>query len=209
MRTERILLAAAATAVAFALTGCGGGSDGAGKIPTAGDATASAGTGQGTATGGNGTGAGTGAGSGSGSGKDEVAAYVEARRAYVKCLRENGVDAPDPDANGQVDFGGNAALKKNPTFLKASEKCSPLSPPVPQEIERRMAPKLTPDQIKKQFEFADCMQKNGAPDYPDPGPDGHTYGDVPWDSTSAAAKQAARTCAPITGEPVEQGPGKG
>ncbi|MER5311360.1 hypothetical protein ABT034_26625 [Streptomyces sp. NPDC002773] len=195
MRTTRMLAVAAASVVALALTGCGGGSDEAGKIPTAADGTTSTGTGTDTAAG--------------GSGKDEVAAYVEARRAWVKCLRENGVDAPDPDANGQVDFGDNTALKKNPAFLTASEKCSPLSPPVPKEIERRMAPKLTPEQIKTQFAFAECMQKNGAPDFPDPEPDGNVYGDIQWDSTTAAAKQASRTCAPIIGDPVEQGPGKG
>ncbi|MFB6837055.1 hypothetical protein [Streptomyces sp. NPDC056361] len=192
MRTNRALFAAAAAAVAFALTGCGGGGE-AGKIPSAGDATLPTGT----------------AGPSSGGGKDEVAVYVEARRAWVKCLRENGVDAPDPDANGQVDLGDGAALKKNPTFRKASEECAPLSAPVPEEIERRLAPKLTPEQIEKQFAFADCMRKNGAPDFPDPAPDGNVYGDHPWDSTTAAAKHAARTCAPIVGTPVDQGPGKG
>ncbi|MEV7567854.1 hypothetical protein [Streptomyces tanashiensis] len=196
MRTNRMLLAAAAAVTAFALTGCGGGGgDGAGKIPTAGDGTSSTGTGKAT--------------NGSGSGKDEVAAYVEAKRAYVKCLRENHIEAPDPDANGQVDLGDAGALKKNPAFIRASEKCGPLNPPVPAEIERRLAPKLTPEQIKTQFAYADCMQKNGAPDFPDPEPDGNVYGDVQWDSTTAAAKQAARTCAPIIGDPVEQGPGKG
>ncbi|MEU1225508.1 hypothetical protein [Streptomyces sp. NPDC005828] len=199
MRTNRVLLAAAAAVTAFALTGCGGGGDdGAGKIPTAADGPSSAGTGRTTAGGGSG-----------GGGKDEVAAYVEAKRAWVKCLRENHVDAPDPDANGQVELGDARTLKKNPAFLKASRKCSELNPAVPAEIERRLAPKLTPEQIKKQFEFADCMQKNGAPDFPDPEPDGRVYGDVQWDSGTAAAKQAARTCAPIIGDPVEQGPGKG
>ncbi|MGW8765766.1 hypothetical protein ACWGN5_25015 [Streptomyces sp. NPDC055815] len=198
MRTNRILLAAAAAVTAFALTGCGaGGDDGAGKIPTAGDGTSSAGTGKATT------------GSGNGGGKDEAAAYVEAKRAWVKCLRENGLDAPDPDANGQVELGDARVLKKNPTFIEASQKCSDLNPPVPAEIERRLAPKLTPEQIKKQFDFADCMQKNGAPDFPDPEPDGNVYGDVQWNSGTAAAKQAARTCAPIIGTPVEQGPGKG
>lgn len=199
MRTNRVLLAAAAAVTAFTLTGCGGGGgDGAGKIPTAADGTTSAGTGRTTAGGGN-----------SGGGKDEVAAYVEAKRAWVKCLRENHVDAPDPDANGQVELGDARTLKNNPAFVKASQKCSPLNPPVPAEIERRLAPRLTPDQIKTQFAYAECMQKHGAPDFPDPEADGNVYGDVQWDSTTAAAKQAARTCAPIIGAPVEQGPGKG
>ncbi|MFF6997700.1 hypothetical protein ACFY93_22445 [Streptomyces sp. NPDC008313] len=52
-----------------------------------------------------------------------MAAYVNAQREWVTYLRENGVDAPDPDAEGQVDFGDNAALKKNTKFLDASENC--------------------------------------------------------------------------------------
>ncbi|MFE1905895.1 hypothetical protein ACFW96_19845 [Streptomyces gardneri] len=200
MRTNRVLLAAAAAAVTLALTGCGGGGEGGGKIPTAVDPTTTA-----TATGGTG---GTTTGSGGG-GKDEVTAYVEAQRAWVKCLRANGVDAPDPDENGQVDLGDARSLKSNPASRAALEKCGKDKPAVPAEIERRLAPKLSPEQIRKQFEFADCMQKNGAPDFPDPEPDGHVYGDNQWDSTTAAAKRAARTCAPIVGDPVEQGPGKG
>ncbi|MFJ7960220.1 hypothetical protein ACIQ62_28420 [Streptomyces sp. NPDC096319] len=200
MRTNRMLLAAAAAVTAFALTGCGGGGDdGAGKIPTAGDGSSSTATGKAT----------NGDGTGSGGGKDDVTAYIEAKRAWVTCLRENHVDAPDPDANGQVDLGDAGTLKKNPAFLRASGKCSSLNPPVPAEIERRLAPKLTPEQIRTQRAYADCMQKNGAPDFPDPEPDGNVYGDVQWDSTTAAAKQAARSCAPIIGDPVEQGPGKG
>ncbi|MFE7580919.1 hypothetical protein ACFU5Y_05045 [Streptomyces gardneri] len=204
MRTNRVLLAAAAAAVTLALTGCGGGGEGAGRIPTAVDPTTTTTT---TATGG--TGGTTAGNSSGGGGKDEVTAYVEAQRAWVKCLRANGVDAPDPDENGQVDLGDARPLKSNPASRKALEKCGKDKPSVPAEIERRLAPKLTPEQIKKQFEFAACMQKNGAPDFPDPEPDGNTYGDAQWDSTTAAAKQAGRTCAPIIGDPVEQGPGKG
>ena len=206
MRTNRVLLAAAAAGMALALTGCGGGGDeGTGKIPTAVEGTASGGTSGGTS---DGTGKTT--ATGSGSGKDEVAAYIDAQRAWVKCLRASGIDAPDPDENGQVDLGDARPLKSNPASRAALEKCSKNKAGVPAEIERRLAPKLTPEQIKKQFEFADCMQKNGAPDFPDPEPDGHTYGDAQqWDSTTAAAKQASRTCAPIIGHPTEQGPGKG
>ncbi|KQX11758.1 hypothetical protein ASC82_18060 [Streptomyces sp. Root431] len=198
MRTNRLLLTAAAAGLALALTGCGGDGDETGKIPTAVESTASGGTGKTTGSG------------GSGSGKDEVTAYVDAQRAWVKCLRANGIDAPDPDENGQVDLGDARPLKTDPTSRRALEKCSADKAAVPAEIERRLAPKLTPEQIKKQFEFADCMQKNGAPDFPDPEADGHAYGDdQQWNATTAAAKQAARTCAPIIGDPVEHGPGKG
>ncbi|MFF8379761.1 hypothetical protein ACF07V_26945 [Streptomyces sp. NPDC015661] len=204
MRTNRVLLAAAAAVTAFALTGCGGGGgNGAGKIPTAGDGTSSAGTGKGKAT--------TGSGNGNSGGNDEVAAYVEAQRAWVTCLRAGGIDAPDPNENGQVELPDGRAIKSNPTLRKTLETCSKKQMAVPEGIERRTAPKLTPEQIELRFKFADCMQKNGAPDFPDPEPDGNTYGDQQWNQTSAGAKQAGRICRPVIGEPADEdlGSGKG
>ncbi|MDT9692511.1 hypothetical protein Q5762_30115 [Streptomyces sp. P9(2023)] len=199
--TNRVLMAAAASVMALALTGCGS-DDGGSKVPTAGGATS------GTGTGGTGSGSG-GSGGGGGSGDGELAAYIDGKRAFVKCLRENGIDAPDPDANGQVDLGDNAALKKNPTFLKASEKCAAINPPVPEAVEKSLQPKLSPEQIKIRRDYAECMQKNGAPDFPEPAADGYDAGDIEWDQTSAGAKRATRTCAPIIGDPVDPGPGKG
>ncbi|MGW2018155.1 hypothetical protein [Streptomyces sp. NPDC001927] len=194
--TNRVLMAAAATAMALALAGCGS-DDGGSKVPTAGGSTTS-----------KASGSGGGSGDGSGGG-GELAAYIDGKRTFVKCLRENGVDAPDPDAKGQIDLGDNATLKKNPAYLKASQECASLNPPVPESLEKSLAPKLSPEQIKVRREYAECMQKNGAPDFPEPGPDGNVYGDAQWDQTSAGAKRATRTCAPIIGDPVDAGAGKG
>ncbi|MGC5413422.1 hypothetical protein ACPXCX_58615, partial [Streptomyces sp. DT225] len=69
----------------FVQAGCGG-SDGGAEVPTAGGGKVSATAERGRAT-------------------DDVAAYVKAQRAYATCLREHGVDAPDPDAKGTIDFG--------------------------------------------------------------------------------------------------------
>ncbi|MFD3946966.1 hypothetical protein [Streptomyces sp. NPDC058579] len=189
--TNRVLMAAAASAMALALAACGS-DDGGAKVPTAGGSSTSKASGSADGSGGGG----------------ELAAYIDGKRAFVKCLRENGIDAPDPDAKGQIDLGDNAALKKNPTYLKASQECAALNPPVPESLEKSFQPKLTPEQIKIRLDYAECMQKNGAPDFPEPGPDG--YGsDTEWDQTSAGAKRATRTCAPIIGDPVDPGPGKG
>lgn len=199
MGTNRILLAAAASIVAFTLSGCGSDDSGS-KVPTADGGDSSAST---TTAGGQG-------------GGDEVAAYVKAQRDWVQCLRDNGVDAPDPDEKGQVDFGsGDAvlALKKDPKFLKASEKCADKKATVPESIENADRPKLTAAQIKVARDFAACMQKNGAPDYPDPGPDGYSEnnnsGVSEWDQSSAGAQRATRICAPISGNPTNQPPAKG
>ncbi|WP_369036819.1 hypothetical protein [Streptomyces adonidis] len=194
MRTNRVLLAVAASVMAFALTGCGGG-DGGSKVPTAASGGATTASG--------------GAAAGDGAG-DDVAAYVAAQGKYVKCLRDNGIDAPDPDAQGNIDFGGGdnvRALKKDPKFQAASEACAEFVTAVPESVEKGNQPALTAAQIKVKQEYATCMQKNGAADFPDPGPDGLGQGE--WDQTSAGAKRATRICGPIVGVPATAAPGKG
>jgi hypothetical protein len=197
MRTNRVLLAAAASIVAFALTGCGSDDDGS-KVPTA----AGGGASKASATPG-----------GQGGGND-VAAYVESQRKWVACMRQNGIDLPDPNAKGQVDLSGQGlALKKDPKFISATQKCAELKATVPQGFEEANEPKLTPAQIKAKRDFAACMQENGAPDFPDPGPDGYgdndNSGEPGWDQSSAGAKRAARICAPITDRPANPPAAKG
>ncbi|WP_137988851.1 hypothetical protein [Streptomyces vilmorinianum] len=200
MRTNRVLLAAAASVVMFTLAGCGS-DDGGSKIPTAGDGTTSSSKG---------AGSGSGSGGGGGSEQDEVAAYVDAQRKWVACMRENGIDLPDPDDKGQIDIGEDRrAQKSDPKFVQAQDKCRGLVVSVPASVEKLLRPKLSAEQIKVRRDYADCMQKNGAADFPDPGPEGYAENDVQWDQSSAGAKRAARTCAPIIGDPVDQGPGKG
>ncbi|WP_418957530.1 hypothetical protein [Streptomyces tritici] len=198
MRTNRVLLAAAASVLAFALTGCGG-EDGGAKVPSAGGDTAK-------------TAGATGGGDGGGpAGKDAIAAYVEGKRAWVKCMRDNGIQLDDPNDKGQVDLGGGDAvrtMKKDPKFAAASKKCQSVDPPLPEGYEEAVnpRPKLTPEQIKAARDYAACMQKNGAPDFPDPGPDGYQKNNnsatPEWDQTSAGAKNATRVCASISGNEV-------
>lgn len=188
MRTNRVLLTAAAV-MAVALAGCGSG--GGAKVPTAGG-------------GGRSTSAARAGGRSSG---NDTAAYVDSQRKWVACMRKNGVDLPDPDTKGQVDLTGQgSALKKNPTFLGASQKCADLRATVPKDLEADRL-KLTPAQIEAQRDYAACMQKNGALDFPDPGPDGYSGDDnsgAPvWDQSSAGARRAARVCAPIIGGPTD------
>ena len=191
MRTNRVLMAVAASVAAFALAGCG--DDGGGSsVPTAGGGKAEA---SGTAS--------------TQAGGDDMAAYVEAQRAYVKCLRGNGIDAPDPDARGNVVFGSGdlLALKKDAKFRAATVKCAEYQIAVPESVENGNQPSLSAAQIKVKLAYATCMQKNGAADFPDPGSDGLGQGE--WDQSSASAKRAIRICGPIVGVPADSGPGKG
>ncbi|WP_030613709.1 hypothetical protein [Streptomyces sclerotialus] len=182
------LLVGAVSVVALTVTGCGGGGDEGDEIASAGNGKPSAGTSKG--------------------GTSELAEYVEGQRKWVACLRKEGLDVPDPDAKGQVDFGDNAKWKRDQKALKAQEKCADLSLPVPESVQKEQQPELSEEEIEKNRRYATCMQEHGAADFPDTGEDGH-FRDVQWDSTSAGAKRAARQCGSIIGIPSDAPTPKG
>ncbi|GGW53889.1 hypothetical protein GCM10010503_33910 [Streptomyces lucensis JCM 4490] len=177
----RTWLAGVAAAALVGTAGCGGDGDDGGEV-------ASAGGGK------------TGAGSEKAS--SELTEYVDAQRKWVKCLRDAGLDAPDPDAQGKVDLGDQSKWKRDSTALKAQEKCANLSVPVPDSVEKAQQPELSEAEIRKNQKYAKCMQEHGAPDFPDTDSGGH-FRDVTWDSTSTGAKRATRTCASIIGVPTD------
>ncbi|MEJ3749638.1 hypothetical protein WEI85_41055 [Actinomycetes bacterium KLBMP 9797] len=102
-----------------------------------------------------------------------VAEYVEAQRQWVACIRKQGFDLPDPDAEGKIDFSGqdNRRLKADPKWLAANEACAKFQREVPEELER--LPALTAEQIANSRAYSACRRANGSPDFPDPGPDGY------------------------------------
>jgi hypothetical protein len=141
---------------------------------------------------------------------DDVTVYLEGVRKWVGCLRDHGVDVSDPDPTGQVTFPGDPALlKTDPTMVAAQESCSSILPAIPESVLELRKPKLSAEQIEVRRQYAACMQRNGAPDFPDPGVDGYTPRDRPWNETSAGAQQAARTCASVIGDPETPVPGRG
>ncbi|MFC0601648.1 hypothetical protein [Streptomyces palmae] len=182
----RLLLAGTVSAMAFAMAGCGGG--GGSEVASAQD-------------GGPGR-------QGSQGGSSALAEYVDAQRAWVACLREQGLDVPDPDAKGRVDFGDNRAVKSDRKYIRAQERCADLHPTIPDELEQSLQPPLSKAEIEKRRRYARCMQEHGAPDFPDPDAKGHLE-QVPWDSTSAGAKRAERSCGPIMGVPRNPPPARG
>ncbi|MFV2103374.1 hypothetical protein [Micromonospora sp. LOL_024] len=106
-----------------------------------------------------------------------VAQYVEGRRQWVKCLRKEGFDLPDPDAKGSVDIdlGVLGVSKTDPKWKAALTKCMDFLLPVPEELEEKVPP-ATAEQVAHRREYAKCMRANGMPDWPDPGPDGEWPG---------------------------------
>jgi hypothetical protein len=136
----------------------------------------------------------------------EVAAYVRAQRAWVACIRQHGFDLPDPDPHGIVDL--SSFPKNEPAARSAWLKCQHLSVAMPDSVQQYVMPPLTAAQKAVKRRYATCMQANGAPDFPDPGPDGY-FLDRSWDETSAGAQHASTVCAHIIGAPATPGAGVG
>jgi hypothetical protein len=189
-RTRRVLLTGVSAGLVLALAGCGGGStpqvptalgntDGAGSTPSAAATSTAAGSsaaGQGPAA--------------------ELATYVAAQQKWVACMRQHGFDLPDPDAHGLVKLTGFP--KSQPKARAAWVACQPLAVAVPESVQRLQTTPLTPAQQAIERRYATCMQTHGAPDFPDPGPDGD-FKFQDWNQTSAGAAQATKACEPIIG----------
>jgi hypothetical protein len=89
----------------------------------------------------------------------------EAVRQFAQCMRDNGVDVPDPDPNAPgMGFarGGQLDLN-NPTFQKALEACRSKLP------NGGAPPSLSPEQLDALRAFTQCMRDNGV-EVPDPDP---------------------------------------
>ncbi|MFK3981802.1 hypothetical protein ACI2K4_15675 [Micromonospora sp. NPDC050397] len=129
--------------LALALTGCG--------TPTEGDQVATAG----------------GAGGAEPTASSSAVALDNAERQlrFAQCMRENGVDMPDPDPaeKGRVRIGAGDDPGKAQAAMEACRQF------LPNGGEGR---KLDPEQAEQMREMARCMRENGVPDFPDPGADG-------------------------------------
>lgn len=92
-------------------------------------------------------------------------AAEDAKLAFARCMRENGVDVPDPGSGKQGSrvIGKNAGGEK---LERALEKCRSLLQA------GGVLPDLKDPEVRDRYvEFARCMRENGV-DVPDPAPDG-------------------------------------
>lgn len=131
--------------LALAAAGCGGTDDGDDGVATAGgnsDSTASA------------------------SAKPEAMTDEERQVRFAQCMRENGVDMPDPEIdNGRVRI--RAPEGADPQKVQAAmEKCKQY---LPNGGER---PRGNPEMTEQLRKYAQCMRDNGIPEFPDPSADG-------------------------------------
>ena len=62
---------------------------------------------------------------------EQVQAFRDAIVDYARCMREHGVDLPDPDFSGGLDIFGGAADPSDPAFQAANEECSKIFRDIP------------------------------------------------------------------------------
>jgi predicted small lipoprotein YifL len=144
----------------------------------------------------------------------------EAMLAFTECMRDHGVDMPDPQMSKPATGGakpGNAVIAvegdpNDPTFQKANEACEPLMANMRSELEDD--PERLAEMKADMREFAQCMRDHGV-DMPDPTFDENgrikMTGPPPdAERDSDAFNAAAEECNQGEGGPMIQvGPGGG
>ncbi|TDC51782.1 hypothetical protein E1212_11300 [Jiangella ureilytica] len=112
---------------------------------------------------------------------------------FAECLRENGVDAPDPQPGQRGGFGGFGDAMSDvdeETLQAAMDACRDLAPTFDRERD------LTPEQQEQMLELTECLREQGI-DVPDPGAGGFGggggggLGDIDRDELDAA-REACR-----------------
>lgn len=188
-RLSSIRLGVAALTLAVGLAACGGGSSsGSGAVASLSGSGKSA------------------AASGKKATTTSAADFRKQLLAYASCMRDNGVDFPDPqfDTNGRPQFNrGNGqgfdALRNSPAFAKAQTACQSKRPDFGGQFQRTPAEQAAAR--KNLLKFAKCMRSKGI-DFPDPTFDANGRPQFTRDGTAGGAQgqnrddtqsQAART----------------
>ena len=122
---------------------------------------------------------------------------------FARCMRSHGVPSfPDPSSRGGIDIApGSGINPQSPAFQSAKAACRRY---LPKGIGH--PPPMTAAQYRAALAFAQCMRRNGEPNFPDPsrnpsgtGPvlslDGMLFKPGPGlDPQSPAFRQAVSRC---------------
>lgn len=103
---------------------------------------------------------------------------------YTQCMREKGIDLPDPEP-GKVPLviDGPAGSKENEALLSCKQFL-----PNGGEVTQ-----ISPEDLDKVRQYAQCMRDNGA-DVPDPEPDGSLTGPAMTGEASGELAAADEIC---------------
>jgi hypothetical protein len=185
MRTTRLIIKTAVAALALTTAACGGGNDGGSGVASLSGSSSTTEKGR---------------PAGGGTGASGISAeFEDAMVAFAKCMRENGVDFPDPGSGGGLIIGPDSDIDpQSPDFKAAEGKCKPIL----DEAEKSM-PKPSEEELAsmrdQMLAFAKCMRDEGI-DFPDPkfGEGGHIEAPA-GDRDDPDFKAAEETCSKKTG----------
>jgi hypothetical protein len=109
-------------------------------------------------------------------GTSTAGSFEDYQLAFAKCMREHGIDMPDPSADGSVKI---PAVKDMTAFTEASDACQEKlgQPPAPDG----QAPKSDEERLAEMVKTAECFRAHGV-EVPDPKP-GETL-TIPMDAPS-------------------------
>jgi hypothetical protein len=132
-----------------------------------------------------------------------------AQLAFAECMRDQGIDMPDPETSGGAGGGSvriGGAGEDRDKFQAAMEECDHFL-----EQAGSFRGEMDPEMLDKMVEFAGCMREHGI-DMPDPQADGgimiqrNDDGNVTngsganIDPESEEFQQAQEACQPILGD---------
>lgn len=99
-----------------------------------------------------------------GSSAKPTAASVDPALVLAQCMRVHGAPSfPDPRPGGGIDITPGSGLDpQSPAFRAAEQACKRYAPT------QRGPLTMSPNQRRRALGFAECMRKNGEPDFSDP-----------------------------------------
>jgi hypothetical protein len=131
---------------------------------------------------------------------------------YARCMRQNGVNMPDPKFEGNRVMMQQGGPGLNPDTMRAAQKAC-------QKYQDAVKPPAMSDDDKAQFKQAAlanarCMREHGLPNFPDPTFDanggaqiklGRGNGVDPQSPKFKAAMEACKSTLPFGGKTAEDG----
>ncbi len=129
-----------------------------------------------------------------GSGTEDPA---ERGRQFAQCMRDHGIDMPDPDPNGPTSFSLSGGADEHQKFEEANKACEEFAPGKGGETTQ-----VDPAVMEKMRQFSQCMRDHGLADFPDPQTEGggvrvELGGKLdPQSDEFKAAEQACKDLAP-------------
>ena len=129
---------------------------------------------------------------------DEETTFEEGVLEFAQCMREEGINFPDPtfDIDGNPQFD-NLEIENEEEFERAFENCEDiLRNALPEQFD--LDPEVEAALVDASLEFSQCMREQGI-DFPDPKPGEFgffAFRDADIDFGSEAVQEAFEICQP-------------